>query len=97
MEIKPDSSARNEFSEKFSELEGLFAAELRDSDAERYRDDFLSDFRKASGEVGSNYIAVIQGLPADFSKKGTLWLQRIVDAFCQKAKDIVPSLKLFSR
>ena len=97
MEIKPDSSARNEFSEKFSEIEGLFAAELRDSDAERYRDDFLSDFRKASGEVGSNYITVIQGLPADVSKKGTLWLQRIVDAFCQKAKDIVPSLKLFSR
>ncbi len=94
---KREVAGRNEFYERFSEIEGLFAAAIRDSAVEKYRDDFLSASDKARGESGADYIAVIQGLPAHVSDKGTIWLQRIVDAFCEKTKEIVPSLRLFGK
>jgi bifunctional UDP-N-acetylglucosamine pyrophosphorylase/glucosamine-1-phosphate N-acetyltransferase len=92
-----ETAGRSEFFEKFSEIESLLAGAMRDSAVEKYRDDFLSAFDKAEGESGTDYIAVIQGLPAHVSSKGTIWLQRIVDAFCEKTKEIVPSLRLFGK
>jgi hypothetical protein len=48
-------------------------------------------------ERGANYIAVIQGFPADVSEKGVLWLQRIVETFCEKAKSIMQSRGIFNK
>jgi UDP-N-acetylglucosamine/UDP-N-acetylgalactosamine diphosphorylase len=96
-EIKSETAGRNEFSEKFTELEGLFASGIRDGVVEKYRDDFLSASDKARSEAGANYVAVIQGLPAHVSGKGTLWLQRIVDTFCVKTKTIIPSFNIFGK
>jgi UDP-N-acetylglucosamine/UDP-N-acetylgalactosamine diphosphorylase len=96
-ETKPDMAGRNEFSEKFAKIEGLFAEGIRDSAVEKYRNNFLSAFDKARSEDRADYIAVIQGLPANVSKKGTFWLQRIVDTFCEKTKEIIPSFRLFSK
>jgi UDP-N-acetylglucosamine/UDP-N-acetylgalactosamine diphosphorylase len=97
MESKPEMTGRNEISERFSEIEALFATAITDSSIEKYRDDFLSASANAREEKGANYIAVIQGLPAHVSKKGTLWLQGIVDSFCEKTKEIIPSLRLFGK
>ena len=94
-EWKPDVAGRNEFHEGFSEIEGLFAGGIQDSVVVKYRDDFLSASDKARSERGAGYIAVIQGLPAHVSEKGVLWLQRIVDTFCERAKAIMPSLNIF--
>jgi bifunctional UDP-N-acetylglucosamine pyrophosphorylase/glucosamine-1-phosphate N-acetyltransferase len=94
-ETKPETTGRTEFHEKFAEIEGLFARGIRDVVVEKYRDDFLSASDKVRSESGVNYIAVIQGLPAHVSGKGTLWLQRIVDTFCEKTKAIMPSLNIF--
>jgi bifunctional UDP-N-acetylglucosamine pyrophosphorylase/glucosamine-1-phosphate N-acetyltransferase len=96
-ETRPETSGRNEFSEKFTDIEALFAGGIGDNAVEKYRDDFLSAFDKARSESGASYIAVIQGLPADVSDKGTVWLQRIVDTFCEKTKEIIPSFKLFGK
>lgn len=96
-ETRPETARRKEFFEKFSEIEGLFAAGIKDNNVEKCRDDFLSAFYKARGKVGTDYITVIQGLPAHVSEKGTAWLQGIVDAFYQKAMDIIPSFKLSTK
>jgi bifunctional UDP-N-acetylglucosamine pyrophosphorylase/glucosamine-1-phosphate N-acetyltransferase len=96
-ERKPDVAGRNEFHERFSEIEGLFTGGIQDSVVEKCRNDFLSASDKARSERGANYIAVIQGLPADVSEKGVLWLQRIVETFCEKAKAIMPSLNIFNK
>jgi len=94
---KRETADRNEFFKKFSEIEGLFAAARLDNATERYRDDFLSAYDKARGQSGADYIAVIQGLPAHVSDKGTIWLQKIVDTFCEKTKEIIPSFRLFDK
>jgi bifunctional UDP-N-acetylglucosamine pyrophosphorylase/glucosamine-1-phosphate N-acetyltransferase len=94
-ETKMETTGRNEFSEKFTAIEELFAGTIRDSVVEKYRDDFLSASDKARSESKVNYIAVIQGFPAHVSGKGTLWLQRIVDTYCEKTKTIMPSLNMF--
>jgi UDP-N-acetylglucosamine/UDP-N-acetylgalactosamine diphosphorylase len=96
-EIKMEVTGRSDFSDRFSEIEGLFATAIKDSSIERHRDDFLSASADAREKKGANYIAVIQALPAHVSKKGTEWLQRIVDSFCEKTKKIMPSLRLFSK
>lgn len=90
-----EKAARIEFHEKFTEIEGLFAGGPRDGLVEKYRDDFLLAFDKARSAGGGSYISVIQSLTAPVSQKGTLWLQRIVDAFCEKAKATMPSFNLF--
>jgi bifunctional UDP-N-acetylglucosamine pyrophosphorylase/glucosamine-1-phosphate N-acetyltransferase len=96
-EIKTEVTGRNEFSDRFSEIEGLFATAVKDSGIDKNRDDFLSASANAREKKGANYIAVIQALPAHVSKKGTKWLQRIVDSFCEKTKEIMPSLRLFGK
>jgi bifunctional UDP-N-acetylglucosamine pyrophosphorylase / glucosamine-1-phosphate N-acetyltransferase len=96
-EAKPETAGRKEFYGKFSEIETLFASKSHDGTVQKYRDDFLSDFDKAKIQSGGGYIAVIQSLPADVSAKGTLWLQSIVDDFCEKTKAIVPSLNIFGK
>jgi UDP-N-acetylglucosamine/UDP-N-acetylgalactosamine diphosphorylase len=97
VERKLETAGRNEFCERFAEIEGLFAAGIQDSVAEKYRDDFLSASDKARSERGASYITVIQGFPAHVSERGVLWLQKIVDTFCEKAKAIMPSLNISSR
>jgi len=95
VERKLDVAGRNEFHERFSEIEGLFAGGIQNSVVEKYRDDFLSASDNARSERGASYIAVIQAFPTHVSEKGVVWLQKIVDTFCEKAKAIMPSLNIF--
>ncbi len=92
-----EAAGRNEFSDRFAEIEALFAKEMKDSLVEKYRDNFLSVFEKARSAGGASYIDIIQGLPADVSGEGTAWLQRIVDAFCEMSKTIMPSFNIFCK
>jgi bifunctional UDP-N-acetylglucosamine pyrophosphorylase/glucosamine-1-phosphate N-acetyltransferase len=93
---KSEVAFRNEFSKKVAQIEGLFASALSDGVIEKDRDDFLADFAAAKGKNGARYITVMQALPAHVSQKGTLWLQRIVDTFCNKTKEILPSFTVVS-
>ena len=91
---KPEAAGRIEFCDKFGEIEEMFASEIKDSLAARYRDDFLSAL-EAQGTGGAGYVSVIQSLPRPVCDKGVMWLQRVVDNFCEKAKAVAPSLKIF--
>lgn len=93
---KYESAGSKEFHERFIEIERLFTGAVQDDLVEKCRDDFLSSFDKTKGGSETDYIAAIQGLPAHISEKGTLWLQKIVDAFCKKTRDITPALKMFN-
>jgi UDP-N-acetylglucosamine/UDP-N-acetylgalactosamine diphosphorylase len=95
-ERKSDLAGRNEFFERFPEIESLFSRGIQDGTVEKCRDDFLSASDKMRNEKGASYISVIQGLPAHVSEKGVSWLQKIVDTFCEQAKAIIPSLRMFS-
>ncbi|MDD5009022.1 MAG: hypothetical protein PHU49_14460 [Syntrophorhabdaceae bacterium] len=90
-------AGRKEFHEKFIEVEGLFTGSIESDTIEKDRDDFLSSFDKISGGSGKNYIAAIQDIPAHISEKGVVWLQGIVDTFCEKVKTIMPSLNMFGK
>jgi len=94
-ETKTETTGRSELFLKFSEIEELFAEAMRTKVIDRCRDDFLSAYEKERSKNDTNYIAVIQGLPTRVSQQGTIWLQAIVDAFCEKTKEIVPLLRLF--
>jgi bifunctional UDP-N-acetylglucosamine pyrophosphorylase/glucosamine-1-phosphate N-acetyltransferase len=90
-----DAAGKTEFHERFAEIEALFADAVGDAAAGRFRDDFLSAFEKAKGGRAADYIAVIRGLPAAVSGAGVSWLQRVVDAFCEKAGAVAPALNMF--
>jgi bifunctional UDP-N-acetylglucosamine pyrophosphorylase/glucosamine-1-phosphate N-acetyltransferase len=97
VKTKAKQTGRTEFSLKYSEIEGLFSEAMKSSVIDGYRDVFLSAYERSGIDSGSDYIAVIQGLPAQVSQKGTIWLQGIIDAFCEKTKKIIPLLRLFAK
>ena len=92
-----EAAGRNVFYEKFREMEELFTGDLKDSLVEKSRDDFLSAYGNQRNDNEENYLTVIQGLPTHVSEKGTLWLQGIVDTYCEKVKAIMPSFNLFKK
>jgi UDP-N-acetylglucosamine/UDP-N-acetylgalactosamine diphosphorylase len=47
--------------------------------------------------MSADYVEFIQELPANVASKGTAWLQRLVDAYCERTKNLVPLLALFSK
>jgi bifunctional UDP-N-acetylglucosamine pyrophosphorylase / glucosamine-1-phosphate N-acetyltransferase len=94
---KLDMAGRKEFHERFSEIEGLFVGGVQSSAVQMRRDDFLSLSDTMRNERGANYIAVVKGIPANVSEKGVLWLQTIVDTYCEQAKAIMPSFNLFNK
>jgi UDP-N-acetylglucosamine/UDP-N-acetylgalactosamine diphosphorylase len=96
-EKKRDLAGRKEFHEKLSEIEELFSGSIQRNAVEREREDFLSSFDQIKGKQNTNYIEAIQGLPRHLSGKGTLWLQGIVDDFCDKVKLILPLFNMFGK
>jgi UDP-N-acetylglucosamine/UDP-N-acetylgalactosamine diphosphorylase len=91
----PETAGRNEFSDRFDEIEALFAAGAGEHGNEQTRDEFLSAFDRARGGAQADYIVGILGLPAEMSGQGTRLLQGIVVALCSMGGEIVPSLRLF--
>ena len=86
------AAGKKEFYERFGEMEDLFASPLADGAVERSRDDFLSMFDRAPKM--ERYIDVIQALDGDVSAMGVVWLQGIVDGYCDRTRAIAPSLFL---
>ena len=85
------AAGKKEFYERFGEIEDLFASPLADGVVERSRDDFLSMSDRARSARTARYIDVIQALGSDVSAMGVVWLQGIVDGYCDRARAIAPS------
>jgi UDP-N-acetylglucosamine/UDP-N-acetylgalactosamine diphosphorylase len=90
------TKGRNEFHSKFSEIAGIFSEGITNSRIERTKEAFLSNLEKSINWKGSDYISAIQGLSPHVSGMGSAWLQGIIDAFCEKTGEILPSLGLFA-
>lgn len=89
------TKGRSEFHLKFPEIAGLFSGGIANSGIESSGGAFLSAFEKSLNGKGSDYISVIQGLPPEVTEKGTIWLKGVIDSFCKKTGDILPSFGLF--
>jgi UDP-N-acetylglucosamine/UDP-N-acetylgalactosamine diphosphorylase len=89
------STARSEFCEGFDAIEKLFKEDIRSDTADRYRDDFLASFSRAGVGAAADYVSTIQSLPASVSGLGTLWLQDLVDTYCARAQELLPSISIF--
>ena len=88
--------ARREFHARFEAVEAALREPVPGDETERSREAFLEAFQRAAGRDRSNYIAAIQGLPAEVSSIGVRWLGRLVDDLCAGAAAAVPSLGLFN-
>jgi len=95
-ERPPESiRSRREFQEHLKPILGAITERVESDETKKSRESFLRDFQKAAGDDKRNYIAAIQGLPAEVSSKGVRWLSRMVDDLCARAATAVPSLNLF--
>jgi UDP-N-acetylglucosamine/UDP-N-acetylgalactosamine diphosphorylase len=90
-----NAAGKNEFCEGFEQVEKVFASAGGDGATEKARDGLLSLMDKAG--AGENYIEVVRGFDAEMSGRGTAWLQGVVDACCNRVRELLPSLNLFAK
>jgi len=93
----PDAALKNLFAKNFPALEAVFACPLEDEPANRLRREFFAGTEESPGWPGGVYTEAIQGLPEAVSGKGTQWLQRLVDSFCEKTGNCLPAACLFRK
>jgi len=92
-----DGDGRSELYERFGEMEGIFMSPPEDDLAGRSRDGFLALAGKLKSAGGADYVETVRGFDTETSGKGTAWLQEIVDTFCGKVQELLPSLNMFGR
>lgn len=88
---------RVEFGRNFNLVEELFRPGTGADMGLEHRDPFLEEIRKRTEYDGPDHVTLIQALPPEISKKGTLWLQEIVDGLCRKTAGILPAMGLFRK
>lgn len=84
---------KNEFFNKWSQVEELLKATSEWTGETAARDSFLEKINQDTVEKGTDYITVIQGLEPEWSKKGTGWLQGIVNEVTDRVLALIPSFK----
>jgi bifunctional UDP-N-acetylglucosamine pyrophosphorylase/glucosamine-1-phosphate N-acetyltransferase len=95
---KPETAAAEQALNKhLKTIEGVFGGNLQDDVTGKLYEAFQRDFEKVTGNERTNYIEVIQSLPADVASKGVSWLNSIVDTLCKKSSRTLPSLNLFKK
>ena len=92
-----DGDGRSELYERFGEMEGIFMSPPEDDLAGRSRDGFLALAGKLKSAGGADYVETVRGFDTETSGKGTAWLQEIVDTFCGKVQELLPSLNMVGR
>jgi bifunctional UDP-N-acetylglucosamine pyrophosphorylase / glucosamine-1-phosphate N-acetyltransferase len=97
---KPDSASaarKKEFHEKIVPLCEFFLEKTASPKTIERREAFLNAFQALGRSGDTNYIETIKRLPEDTAKKGTDWLQQIVEDLCHRATTLLPALKLFRK
>jgi bifunctional UDP-N-acetylglucosamine pyrophosphorylase / glucosamine-1-phosphate N-acetyltransferase len=82
---------KQEFSERWPEMEQAFKDSLAWEGDSSQKDRFLSTLEKASRAKGKNYVDIIKGLDEEEASAGTLWLQGIVDKTTEHIWNLLPS------
>jgi len=71
------------FSGNFRAMETIFLSVAQDKEVGKMREEFLY-YVDARRKIDDKYIEFIQKLPPHVSHRGTAWLQKIMDVFCEK-------------
>ena len=82
---------KQEFSEKWPEMEHAFKDSLTWEGASSKKDRFLNTLEKASRAKGDSYVDIIKGLDENEAMAGTIWLQDIVDKITEHIWNLLPS------
>ena len=84
---------KNDFYNKWSEIEDHFRSLTNIDVKENLRDMFVETIHPGIINTGKNYISVITELKSEDKKHGTQWLQGIIDHITTGALDIIPTFK----
>jgi hypothetical protein len=82
---------RREFFERWPDIEKFLMDDAHTTGNPELRDEFLGHTRSMLHEVGKDYLRVVQGLGDHASRKGTEWLQGIVDEINRGVLEVIPS------
>lgn len=82
---------RREFFEYWPDIEGFLTDDANTTGNLELRDEFLGHISSKLQEKGKDYLRVVQGLGDRGSRKGTEWLQGIVDEINRGALGRIPS------
>jgi bifunctional UDP-N-acetylglucosamine pyrophosphorylase/glucosamine-1-phosphate N-acetyltransferase len=82
---------RREFFECWPDIEKFLTDDAHKRGNPELRDEFLAHMSSALREVGKDYIRVIQRLGDHGSRKGTEWLQGVVDEINRGVLGLIPS------
>ncbi len=83
---------KRELIEKWPKVEAVLNGSRESTGELSLRDPFLEKIDKGSQKEG-NYLATVQGLEAEYSEKGTAWLQSIVDGINREILELLPSFR----
>lgn len=81
--------------ENIGKIEDILAQNIYDTKTTKSEKIFLRDFEQFCSKHAMPFIETIQKLPPAISAKGVLWLQEIVNYYCQSISTVLTSLKLF--
>jgi bifunctional UDP-N-acetylglucosamine pyrophosphorylase / glucosamine-1-phosphate N-acetyltransferase len=84
---------KNEFYNKWTEMEDHFSSLKNIEVEENLKDLFLDTIRLGIINTGKDYISVITKLNSEDKKRGSRWLQGIVDHIVDGVLKIIPSFK----
>lgn len=80
--------------EHWGDIEGIFNEEIQDDKIKEAREAFLRELTYPAGTDPIQYIDAICKLSPDESVKGAIWLQSIVDYYCQRISRVLSSNSL---
>jgi UDP-N-acetylglucosamine/UDP-N-acetylgalactosamine diphosphorylase len=81
---------KQEFFEKWPELEQAFKDSLAWEGDPSLKDRFLNILEKASPAKGENYVETVKGLSENEASVGTAWLQGIIDKITEQIWNLLP-------
>jgi hypothetical protein len=84
---------KNEFYNKWTEIEDYLGSLANLDVKENLRDMFLEAIQLGTINNRKNYISVISELKSEDKKLGTRWLQSIVDHIVDGVQKIIPTFK----
>lgn len=85
---------KQEFCDRWPDLEGAFRECLGWGGDTPKRESFQEAVEKSIGRNGKDYISVIKGLDEEESKRGTSWLQGLVDEINNQVWGLLPGLEI---
>jgi bifunctional UDP-N-acetylglucosamine pyrophosphorylase/glucosamine-1-phosphate N-acetyltransferase len=95
---KEGEAGKRELCDKIEQVCELLAGEIAEKTGKEYRNSFLTGFHDhMENKKEGTYIEAVQSLPSVVSKKGTRWLQGIIDELSRQAAAVLPALNLFKK